>query len=140
MVGHVLLKKNPFAVRNWSGQMSDDFPPIRFSTRDHFVPTGMLDKRGLQIVRVKRLIDNDSIVPITPGAHHRGGDVPRPGPHGDAGGHGVNSRAAGPRMQRVEDNAFHRDQADRLLRRRWLRHRGRSSELALGKNANQRTM
>jgi hypothetical protein len=66
----------------------------------------MLFASSLQIMRVKRLINYNRVIPISPSSHHRSGNVARPGPHGDADVHGVNSQAAKPRTQRVEDNAF----------------------------------
>jgi hypothetical protein len=66
MVCHLFLKKNPFAVRHWPGEVRNDFPPIGFAGCDHFIRARMFYARRLEVKGVKRLIDNDSIVPIAP--------------------------------------------------------------------------
>ena len=79
----------------------------------------MLFASYLQIIGIKGLIDDNRIASVIPGAHHRRRNVTRARPHRDANVHGLNSQAAKPRVQRVEDNVFHLGQVDRLLRRRW---------------------
>ena len=115
MVCHLFLKTNPLAVLDRLGEMCNDFSPIRFAGGDYFFRIGMLDTGRLQIKSVKRLVNDNRIVPIAPRAHHGRRDISRTRPHGDANAHGLNSQAAKPRVQSLEDNVFHLGQVDQLL-------------------------
>jgi hypothetical protein len=50
--------------------MCNDFSPIHFAGCDYFIRIGMLDTGRLQIKSVKRLVNDNRIVPIAPRAHH----------------------------------------------------------------------
>src|SRR5437762_5020927 len=86
MVCHLFLKKNPLAVRDLPGEVRNDSTPIGFAGCDHFVRATMFYARHFEVIGVKRLIDNDGIVPIAPCAHHGRRDISRTRPHGDADG------------------------------------------------------
>src|SRR6266853_4492052 len=88
MMCHLFLKTNPLAVRDRSGEIRHNFWPIGFACCDRFLRAGMFNARHLKIIGVKRLIDNDRIVPIAPRAHHGRRDISRTRPHGDANAHG----------------------------------------------------
>ncbi len=86
MVCHLFLKKNPLSVRDRAGEVRHNFPPIGFAGRDCFVRAGMFYARHLKVIGVKRLIENDSVVPIAPRAHHGRRNISRTRPHGDTDG------------------------------------------------------
>ena len=44
---------------------------------------GVVDAGAREERRVERLVDDDGVGPVLPGAHHRRGDVARAAPHGD---------------------------------------------------------
>src|SRR6478672_6042545 len=85
-MGHLLLKKNALAARHLPGQLRNDFTPIGFAGCDDFVRAGMIYACRFEVVGVKRLIDNDSVVAIAPRAHHGRRNISRTRPHGDADG------------------------------------------------------
>lgn len=66
MMCHLFLKKNLLTIRHRSGQLGNDFPPIGFAGRNDLLTAGMFYARGFEVISIKWLIDNDSIVPITP--------------------------------------------------------------------------
>ena len=81
---HLLLIKNAAAIRNRSGQVRDDFPPVSLACCNHFFRARVVCARFLQIKSIKRLIHDKCIVAISPRSHHRGRDIERPRPHRDA--------------------------------------------------------
>ncbi len=83
MMRHLLLIKNEAAIRNRSGQVRNDFPPVSLACCNHFLRTRVIGARFLQIKSIERLIDDEGIGAISPSPHHRGGDVARSRPHGD---------------------------------------------------------
>src|SRR5262245_56057952 len=86
MVCHLFLKKNPLAILERASEMRHDFAPIGFAGCDHFIRSWMFYTRRIEVIGIKRLIDDDCIVPIAPCAHHCRGDISRTRPHGDADG------------------------------------------------------
>src|SRR6266513_2727546 len=128
MMCHLFLKKNPLAVLDRLGEMCNDFSPIRLASCDYFFRIGMLDTGRVQIKSVKRLVNDNRIVPISPRPHHGRRDISRTRPHGDA------------------DGLSHPQRFSRYWRldqRKWTPlvsgDRANSSGLTLRENANQRT-
>jgi hypothetical protein len=68
---HLLLEKDAPALGDWAGELRYDFSPIDFTGRDHFFRTRMLFASRIQIIGVKRLVDDKGILSISPSAHHR---------------------------------------------------------------------
>ena len=81
---HLLLIKNVFPLGDVASQSLDNISPVRLAVVDYFIGTGMITARRLQVMRVERLIAQECVRAISPRPHHRGGDVPRSGPHRDA--------------------------------------------------------
>jgi hypothetical protein len=104
MVCHLFLKKNPFAVRDPPGEVGHYFSPIGFARCDHFVCARMFYARHLKVIGVKRLIDNDSVAPITPRPHHGRRDISRTRPHGEA--DGLNHPQRFSRYQRLDQRKW----------------------------------
>src|SRR5438874_6599531 len=77
MVCHLFLKKNPLSVRDRAGEVRHNFPPIGFAGCYYFVRAGMFYACHLKVIGVKRFIDNESVVPIAPRAHHGGRNISR---------------------------------------------------------------
>ena len=84
MMRHVLLEPDRFVAGDGSGQPGHDFAPVVFVVGDHFGRAGMGQAGLFQIMGVERFIGDKGIGAIAPRAHHGGGDVARPGPHGDS--------------------------------------------------------
>src|SRR5690242_7347580 len=135
MMRHLLLRENRRSIRDGADQALNDRSPVGFAGGDHFSCTGMLYASRLQIIGVKRLINYHGIVSTSPGAHHGGRDVARPGPHGDADAHA--EQLSGGTMHATPSCVR---QVDRLLWRRCLLAAlAQVAKLGLGKNANQWT-
>jgi hypothetical protein len=84
MMRHLFLEKKSLPVRDRAGQLRDNFSPISLARSDHYIRDGMLFASCTQVIGVKRLIDDKSVGPITPRAHHCGRDISRARPHGDS--------------------------------------------------------
>ena len=71
MMCHLLLKKDALALGDWASQLRYNLSPIDFTCHGHFLRTRMLFASRLQIISVKRLIDDNRVAPVAPSAHHR---------------------------------------------------------------------
>ena len=88
-MAHVLLVVDRDAVRQGRAKLVGDHAPVgRLALHDQV--RDRVFEAGLgQEVGVEGLVDDVAVGAVLEGAHHRGGDVAGPGPHGDAGdGHG----------------------------------------------------
>src|SRR5437667_378948 len=81
---HLFLEKNSLPVRDGGGQLRDNFSPIGLARSDYFIRDGMLFASCTEVISIKRFVDDKSVSPITPRAHHGGRDISRARPHGDS--------------------------------------------------------
>ncbi len=83
VVRHLLLVVNAHVRRQGAEQRRDDPAPVGLVARDDFVAPGVGQPGDLQVVRIERLVDDERVGAIAPGAHERGRYVARPRPHGE---------------------------------------------------------
>jgi hypothetical protein len=88
VVGHVLLVPDRLVVGDGTGHGLCDGGPFGRLRANHFIAQRMDEAGGGEIGGVERLVGHGAIGAGAEGAHHRGRDIARPRPHGDAeGGH-----------------------------------------------------
>ena len=75
-----------FPAGHGAGEPGDDLGRVGFARRECFRPAGVLAAGVLEVVGVKGFVSDKRVGAVAPRAHHRGRDVPRPGPHADADG------------------------------------------------------
>lgn len=86
MVRHVLRVMDSTACGQRRRESGDGIGEVCRLRRHDRLTRRVVDAGASQVGRVQRLVDDDRVRAILERAHHRRGDVPRPGPHRHANG------------------------------------------------------
>jgi hypothetical protein len=82
VMGHVLLVEHLHAGGHGPEQAVHHGPPVGLAGGDDLVPAGVVDARGVEVVGVQRLVDDQRVAPVLPRPHERGRHVAGAGPDG----------------------------------------------------------
>ncbi len=89
VVGHVLGVVDADAVGEWGQQSGDHLVDVGRLRGDDLVARRVVEPGPGQERGIERLVRDDRVGPVLPGAHHRGRDVAGARPHGHPDRHGA---------------------------------------------------